>query len=145
MKTVSKGQQLNPTSPYGVVFLFHIGTLKDDRHGYYDSTRHYWDVIEKWRNRDNAIALGMIEGISVAGYQIQNWHQSPTISEKFEFDGLDLGAQHELLDRDFKPVLERGKGFWARGGFIVVEFDGMGQFKLLRGAAAANKNAWIKL
>jgi hypothetical protein len=130
---------VNPAKKFEIVFLFHIGTLKGSRKDLYDSTRHYWRVAQRWQDAKGAIALAIYDKSSIGGFHIDEWHKK---FGKFEFTGKKLSDRNELVFRDFRQIIEHS-GSWKWGQYLVVEFDGNGRFRILRGSS--NKEwLWIE-
>lgn len=130
---------VNPSSNHAVVFLFPINQLIGDRKDLYESTRKYWDVKEEWRTKSNAIAIGINSQTSAAVFEIDKWRRS---SNKFAFTGMDVTESNELARKDFSSVINSVKGYWQRGQFLIVEFDGNGRYRFHRGST---DKEWINL
>lgn len=128
---ISEFPQVDPENSYKTVFLFPIASLFSEREDLYDSTRHYWDVSAEWQGKSNAVAIGIVKGQSMSAYFIEDWHPAES---KFEFHGTAINEGHELLHRDFKQVIAAARGYWGYGRYLIVEFDGNGYFRILRGS-----------
>ncbi|NJD08197.1 MAG: GIY-YIG nuclease family protein [Methylococcaceae bacterium] len=125
-------QLVNPPVPYDRVFIFPIhNALKEDR-DVYDATRRCWQLSTKFQHLP-AIAVGVAKGISRGVFNIVNWKQGCE-PNKWEFDGTNLNP-HPLLNCNFYTIISRAMGYFQRGNYLVVEFDGNGNFRFLRGSA----------
>lgn len=116
---------------YKLVFLFPISQLIGERKDLYESTRKYWRVHERWRNQQGAIALGINSQTSVAAFDVHEWRPA---GGKYAFTGVDVTDNNELARRDFTSIIDRAKGYWQRGQFLIVEFGGNGRFRFHRGS-----------
>jgi hypothetical protein len=128
-------QPVSPKSPYGVVFIFNIHKQVHKQESTKEATRKYWDVSEQWRDVENAVALGVWANKSAGVYEIEKWYPD---GGKYAFDGRDVTdtgeIAHELARRDCSSVIERAAAPWAYGSFLIVEFDGKGHCRFLRGS-----------
>jgi hypothetical protein len=117
------------------IFIFHIGNtgINQDKNGIYEATRKYWNITKEYRDvTEYEFAVGLINGISLGSYRLKEWVSSEfDDKDKYKFDG------EEITDfRNFdwnKQIGGEAKGFWQRGQYLVVEFDGNGQFRYIRG------------
>ena len=131
--------KVRPKNPYETVFLFPINQLLGERRDLYEATRQYWNVTEKWREAPNAIALGINSMTSAAAFLVERWRPA---RGKFAFTGQEVTDAHELAKCDFSEVINTVKGYWQRGQFLIVEFDGRGRFRFHRGCP---DKAWLSL
>lgn len=126
---------VNPTKPYGNVFVFPIHGALAEGKTVYDACRSAWTVTEKHRNRTNdSFAVGLVNGIAKGAFRIRKWNLRE--DGKFEFEGDSL---EDLSELSFQRVIDIAKGYWQRGNYLVVEFDGAGRFKINRGSSS---NDW---
>ncbi|WMW80125.1 hypothetical protein RF679_15950 [Undibacterium cyanobacteriorum] len=130
---------VNPRKKHSTVFLFPINQLMGERKDLYEATRKYWSVSKKWRDIADSIAIGVNNQTSAACFSIDKWRKCDA---KFSFTGHDMTDNHELARKNLSLIIENAKGYWQRGGFLIVEFDGKNHFRYLRGSK--NKE-WIKL
>ena len=131
---------VSPRRAYPIVFLFPINRLFGKRADLYDATRHYWTVSERWRlDSKGAIALGINSMQSAAAFEIESWRKA---AGKFAFSGEHLPDGHELARKSFAPVIQAALGYWQRGQYLIVELDGKGHFRVLRGM---NDTSWFRL
>jgi hypothetical protein len=130
---------VNPKKQHELVFLFPINQLIGERADLYESTRQYWNVKKEWRGVRAGIGIGVNTKTSAACFEIKQWRPS---RGKYAFTGLDVTDTHELARKDLTKIIDSAKGYWQYGQFLVVEFNGKGSFRFLRGNA--NKE-WIDL
>jgi hypothetical protein len=133
---------VNPAQPYPRVLVFPIQRALDASRTPYDAVRSYWsasqDIIQV--SPDNpCIAVGLANGISRVVVDINAWHSVTAVSGKWEFTGTVL-TDSDLLDRNFSNVLAPAMGYWMRGNYIGAEFNGKGEFRIIRGAR--DKTSW---
>jgi hypothetical protein len=76
--------------------------------------------------------VGVFHGISQGVFEIDRWTQLPS-SGKWEFTGKSFTENHELADANWFAIIEAAKGYWQYGQYLIVEFDGKGRFRLIRG------------
>lgn len=136
-------QAVNPTNvAYPIVFIFPIQNALAKGRNVYDATRRLWAVSQAFQKLSPPpLAIGIEKGISKGVFEIDQWvpHQA---SGKWEFTGTDITNGHELSNTNWLTVIGAAIGFWQRGNYLIVELDGNGQFRFLRGSA--NK-AWQSL
>ena len=135
---------VNPQRHYKNVFLFNISntleqpiqTSEGIKRSAYDATRSCWTFSEKYRNLQPAIALGLVNGVAQAAFSIKNWWRVPG-TNKWEFVGEPIEAT-DLVGFRFSKLLKIVGSQWLRGNPVVVEFDGRGGVKVLRGKGPSN-------
>jgi hypothetical protein len=124
---------VNPKSAYSVVFVFPIHHVLVDGGSVYEATRRSWNVAPLYRELP-AHAVGLVNGISKGVFEVNRW--TPHLaSGKWEFTGRALAGDHELADSNWVKVIDAAKAYWRYGQYLVVEFDGKGWFRILRGSA----------
>jgi len=126
---------VNPSTAYKTVFVFPIHkALRDRADGdVYRATRGYWEVAAHWRNKKNAVAVGLVSGRSVGAFIVDDWSDSE-IERKFEFSGRPI-SDDELNNSRWTQIINAARGYFQRGNWLVAEFDGSGKFRILRGSA----------
>lgn len=132
-------QPVNPTEPLQRVFIFPIQNGLAEGRSPYDATRSAW-TITKNNMQIPAYAVGLRNKISVGSYSIDAWNH--VSNNKYEFTGKDYNA---LLNKNWASILGRVMSYWKRGNYIIVEFDGNGKYKILRGVGADQKGNWFDL
>lgn len=119
---------VNPPQPYPAVFLFPIQNAIANGCSPYDATRMSWAVSPRYRNISGAMAVGIKGAISFGSFQVERWLD--TDNGKQLFEGSEYPA---LFNKNWVKIISASKGYWQRGNYLVVEFDGKGQFRFLRG------------
>lgn len=127
-----------PTEAHDCVFVFSIGNALREGRGVYDATRRAWPPSRHMQR--HAIAVGLEAGISRGVYQIDKWSRVVG-SNRREFTGREL-PDSNLLNKRWNFVTDR-IGPWSYGGYGVVEFDGAGRFRVLRGSS--DRESWHSL
>lgn len=128
---------VSPSKALPRVFVFQIqNALQDSTRNLYEATRGNWVVTEAQRAiTDQPLAVGVVDGISHFVSTVGSWEPRPSSSRTFAFSGQPL-EKHELANHSFVNVLAPAKGFLMRGGgYAIVEFDGHGRFRCLRGSS----------
>lgn len=118
---------VDPSVSYERVFIFPVRNALAENKTIYDATRGNWYV--KPSNRElPAFAVGIVNNISRGAFRIEEW---ATLGRKHHFSGVP----HTPLEGcDWSRIIGTAKGYWQRGNYLIVEFDGAGRFRLLRGA-----------
>ena len=130
--TTLGASRIDPVIALQRVFIFPItNALQSSRDNVYEATRASWSVTERYRHVPS-YAVGVKDGISMGGYTINRWEER---DGKFAFED-DVEAT--LQNLDWKYVISQAKGFWQRGNYLITEFDGLGQFRILRGGGSNN-------
>ncbi|MBU3680081.1 MAG: hypothetical protein FGM32_10830 [Candidatus Kapabacteria bacterium] len=119
-----------------IVFVFPVQNAIGMRSDY-DATRMYWGVA----NPDQygaTIGVGLVKGVSRTAYEIEEWEDvtygGRTLKGFRAPNHLNPTMIGHLINKDWSRILN-GVGYWNRGNPIVVEFDGKGKYRLLRGSA----------
>lgn len=123
-------EQIDPSLPYEVLFIFPIHKALAQGRLPYEATRKFWTVSPEFRDRP-AFAVGLKNGISVASYEIGHWEESG--NNKWMFTGKEHPA---LLNKAWKKLITfpGASGFWSQGNYLIVNLDGKGNASFLRGA-----------
>jgi hypothetical protein len=127
---------INPTFAMDKVFIFPIQNGLADGKSEYDATRSAWYVKQEYQGTP-AYAVGIKNGISHGSFLIDEWKP---IGNKHEFRGTEFDA---LKGKSWLSILSKVKGYWQRGNYIIVKFDGNGKCKIIRGAG--QENIWFDL
>lgn len=123
-------EQINPTQAFESVFIFPIHNSTSDGTSTYEATRMHWYVTKDNQSRENSIAIGLSNTISKGVFSIDNWTLNTT-NNKHEFNGRELNNQ--LVNKKWWNIIQKAKGYWQRGNYLIVEFDGNGKFRFIRG------------
>ncbi len=136
-----KAQPVNPKRfVHRPIFVFPIQRALTSGRSVIDSTSGSWRVGVKFRQYQDAIAVGVSSGVSKGAFLIERWLPDGRV---YRFEGSELDdPNRELVGRNFLGVINKAKGFWQRGNYLVVEFDGSGKVKFLRGLAS---DEWIEI
>jgi hypothetical protein len=133
---------VNPTTAYTAIFVFPVHNALSEREDLYAATRAAWLVSADKRTLRDAKAVALAGGISRGVFEIQSWKSSNIFEGKFEFVGNFLN-NHELEHKNWLAITTAARGFWQRGNYLIVTFDGHGKFKFLHGSS--DKETWRNL
>ena len=125
---VMDAMPVNPPQPYPAVFLFPIQNALANGCSPYDATRMSWAISARYRNISGAVAVGIKGAISFGSFKVERWLD--TDNGKQLFEGCDYPA---LFNKNWVKIISASKGYWQRGNYLIIEFDGNGQFRFLRG------------
>lgn len=129
-----RAKPIDPDIPIGKVFMFSVGKTFGPK-DIYEATRKAWKVKSELRNLTNAYAVGIVNGISRGSYKIARWQESE--GDRYEFvkdENNNLDCDH-LMEKNWLKIINFSKGYWQRGNFFIVEFNGKGQFRIIRGSS----------
>lgn len=104
---------------------------------YVEATRRAWKMGEKWTRKENAIAIGLVDGISRAAFEIQSWHPDETAPKRWAMEPKPLpdDLADVLKEKSFSELMQPAKGYMQQGGFPVIKFPkGKDGVEFLRGA-----------
>jgi hypothetical protein len=119
-----------------MVFLFPIQNAMKER-SIYDSTRNAWKITDEYKDvLKYEFAVGLCSGYSEGAYRLKRWKPIGD-ARKCEFDGEEIT---EFKGLTWNKQIEEAKGYWQRGNHLVVEFDGKGNFRMIR----PGKDKWIE-
>lgn len=135
-----------PSRDYGLVLLFNVEkAIKANGRSPYDATRGWWTGTKRWEHATHAV--GLVRGVSVCVVEIERWLSREHDAKErgfavmpADYDGTDdwekgkrrrgfegrcltESGSHELLDRNYKAVLEKAAGHWGFGSWLGVEFS----------------------
>jgi hypothetical protein len=131
-----QAKPINPSVQMARVFIFPIQKALADGIGPYDATRMLWNVKQKYQELP-AYAVGLKNGISIGGYSISRWKNH---NDKQEFEGVEY---QDLINKNWTSIINKVKGYWQRGNYLIVEFDGNCSYKIIRGGG--RNNQWNRL
>lgn len=127
---------VNPTTPYDNVFIFPIQNALTRGISPYNATRTTWAVSSYYQALTTAYAVGLKNSISKGSFEISSWtNVTGTSKQEFTSPGHPNPTDHQpLLNKNWNNVLAVAKGFWQRGNYLIVAFNGNGQFRIIRGS-----------
>ena len=127
---------VNPSVPLKNVFIFPIHNALFKGVNPYDATRSSWIISKNYRELDPSFAVGLKSSISKGSFEILSWSGvTGTIRHEFIAKNHPTPSDYQpLLNKNWNNVIAMAKGFWQRGNFLVVEFDGNGKFRIVRGS-----------
>ncbi|WNJ19088.1 LEM-3-like GIY-YIG domain-containing protein [Pontibacter sp. G13] len=130
---------IDPTRPLGTVFIFPIQRQLANGLDPYGATRSAWSVAQKYRKVDGAMAVGLVDFISKGVFDIDHWQPH---GARYEFVGKEADMP-DLLHKNWSKIISLSMGYWQRGNYLIVSFDGFGRFKFLRGNS--DQQSWHRL
>ena len=132
---------VNPSCALDRVFVFPIHSALAEVRTPYEATRCCWDVATHWRDKES-VAVGVAGGIARGSWRIgvNDWKQRD--NGKWRFDGEEF-ALADFSNARWLQVINAARGYWQRGNFLVVSFDGRGNFKILRGSSSRESQPLI--
>lgn len=127
------------------IFLFNIAKGVSDRRTKYpndcpdlyrEATCQFWNVTNKYRALDGALAVGCINGITRTAVEIKGWSQVSETRWEIVPHGPTESAQilNFLTFKNVSTIIDHCKGFWQRGNFLVFRIDEKGNVAVLRGS-----------
>ncbi len=127
---------VNPTTIHHTVFIFPIQNALTKGITPYNATRTTWLVNSYNQSLNPAYAVGLKNSISKGSFQISSWADVPgTNKQEFTSNEHPNPTDHQpLLNKNWNNVLAVAKGFWQRGNYLIVSFNGNGQFRIIRGS-----------
>lgn len=130
------------------VFIFNIQKAvkgmwkKDGQPNYVDATKRAWNVSARWRRKDNAIAIGVVDGISRTAFEINEWKPDAIEPKRWEMvpHSLPKDLEQALKEKNFSKVLEPCKGYMQFGNYPIIKFPEIGDTPVfLRGVNSKNQ------
>ena len=131
---------VNPTIAHNQVFVFPIQEALNHGSTPYNATRALWGISDQNQQLTPAFAVGLKNSISKGSFQIASWADVPgTGKQEFRSPNHPIPNNYDpLLNKNWNKVLAIAKGFWQRGGYLIVEFNGNGSFRIIRGSKDTN-------
>jgi hypothetical protein len=130
---------INPDNQLSTVYIFPIQRQLANGLNPYESTRRAWYVAERFRNIEGAIAVGLSDYISRGVFNIDHWREC---NDRHEFDGQEANLP-DLMNKNWYSIISSSFGYWQRGNYLIVAFNGNGQYRFIRGNP--DKDTWYKL
>lgn len=127
---------VNPGQAFPRVLVFPIQTALEQGRTPYDAVRCCWKTnvdIREAGSDDPYYAVGLSRELSRVVCRIDSWHKTSGNPNKYYFDGTVIDDS-PLLDKNFSNVLAPVMGYWMRGNYVGVAFDGAGNFQITLGA-----------
>jgi hypothetical protein len=127
---------VNPTTAYDNIFIFPIQNALTKGVSPYNATRTTWAVSSYCQTLNPAYAVGLKNSISKGSFKISSWAGViGTVKHEFNSPGHPNPLEYQpLLNKNWNNVLTKAKGFWQRGNYLIVAFNGNGQFRIVRGS-----------
>jgi len=104
----------------------------------YEAARKYWEINKEYRNCEiYKYSVGLIDGNAETAYKINKWFptQEKQYIGRYEFEGSETKKTMQLKGFSWRKQRALCMGHWQFGGYLVVEFDGNGKFRILKGLA----------
>jgi hypothetical protein len=127
---------VNPDRPFSRVLVFPIQSALNQNRSPYDAVRSYWETSAATRDvspEKPCWAVGLANGISQVVVKIEEWTAVPNVPDRWEFVG-STESDSLLMKRNFSVVLAQAMGYWMRGNYLGVQFDGEERFRFFRGS-----------
>lgn len=124
---------VNPDIAFQTVFVFPIQKALAKNGDAYEATRRWWAVTSSFHSLP-AIAVGLENGLSKGVFNILQWELDKATG-KSQFNGLDITLSHPLANSNWTAVIGAAIGYWQYGNYLIVEFNGKGQFRFQRGSS----------
>jgi len=127
---------VNPDTAYSAVFVLPIHYMLERTKDVYEAARRSWIVSQKFRDLPESLAVGIAAGwTSVGVFEINAWRRDSNLGKpKWEFDGITLSDDHPLALKNWRKVIDAAIVHWKYGNYMIVEFDGKGRFRVLKGS-----------
>ena len=127
---------VNPLTPHSNVFIFPIQNTLNIGVSPYNATRTTWAVSNNNQLLRPSFAVGLKHSISKGSFEIASWtNVIETNKQEFTAVGHPNPTDYSpLLNKNWNNVLAKAKGFWQRGNYLIVEFDGQGNFRIVYGS-----------
>jgi hypothetical protein len=93
-------------------------------------------VNPKYQHLHPSYAVGLEKSISVSSFEIDRWIPAVGFPNKQEFHSPNHPNSlmySPLFNKGWSNVIAQAKGYWGFGNYLIVEFDGKGHFRMVRG------------
>ena len=124
---------VNPKKAHSKVFVFPIQNNLNSGISTYESTCRAWPFSKSMREEPFGIAVGIKDKISQGVFEIKNWHLYNQANKRWEFDGIETDKTDGFHNTNWSQIIDKAIGYWQFGNYLVVEFNGKGQFRFIRG------------
>ena|SRR3989344_1638092 len=131
---------VDPKNAYQKVFIFPIQNALKNGTLVYEAIRRAWKGGKWLQEEPLGIAVGIENKISKGVFEIQSWDTLKIDKHKWEFEGKEIDGP---LNFDWSKIINESLGFWQRGNYLCVEFDGRSNFRFLYGSK--DKQSWHSL
>jgi len=128
------------------VFVLPIHISINERPNHYEATRFGWEVSENNRMLSPVYAVGIVNEIFQTSYEILNWQITATDRNVWEF----ISPNHPnpeifepLQNLNWRNIIMQAEAHWKFGNYLIVEFDGNGRFRIVRGSRNRDWNNCI--
>lgn len=126
-------QPVNPNREFKRVFVFPIHNALEEGRAPYDAARCCWDVAAHWRDRAS-VAVGVARGLAKGSWGVPQDAWTETDDGKWKFEGKEF-TEPGFSDARWLQVINAARGYWQRGNYLIVAFDGKGRFRIDRGSS----------
>ena len=131
---------VSPAQAVSQVYIFNSNADTHDSDVLYASVRGDWTVSKANLDRVPAFAVALSKGVSKQVYKIEAWEPS---GNKFRFLGKPADSlTGDLVHKNWSSILGLTSGYWIRGQYLIINFNGSGQFQFARGLAS---DTWFDL
>jgi len=134
----NNNRSINPNHPCKV-FLFPIGNAFSENNNAYEATRKWWRISDEYSDTSKyEFAVGLVKGISVGSYKLNRW----IYNQDYKKSKFDADEYPDFIGYSWHKQIQLAQGYYGYGNHLVIEFDGNGKFKILRGSND-NKEIWF--
>lgn len=128
--------KVSPCKPFSRVFIFPISSARSRGIQPYPATKEAWAMGGQYCNKQEGdLAVGINCGVSEGVFEIEKFYKVQN-SKKYGFTAVNEASivDHELYNKNFYTIIDNARSYWGRGNYLVVQFDGNGKCKILRGS-----------
>lgn len=125
---------INPIIAFPRVFVFSIqNTIATN--GVYEATRKAWVIKKEHQTTNDTYAVGLVNYVSKGAFKVNKWEKSSENRVEFIKDHFKSEEELELKEKNWLQIINGAKGYWQRGNFLIIEFDGNKKFRYVRGSS----------
>ena len=125
------------------IMLFNIKKGYQRERDLFGALIRAWSLRTDLRSIENAVAIGLIDGISHIAKPIMGWQKSIQHVGRFEIIADKNDEKYSIFQyKNFKNVIDQVGGFWLRGasgGPVVFQVNAEQELKFLRGQRGDNE------